>query len=147
MCVPVDQLELSVWYLYSITVTVVWLLPPSFRDLCKPLSWPSELRPQDACLPDLKLFSSSSVVPKVVSILPSQNGVSHTSLGFPWWSSNGKESACSVGDPGSIPGSGKSPGEGMATHFSILACRIPWTREAWRATVHGVTKSWTGLSN
>ena len=38
--------------------------------------------------------------------------------------------------------------EGMATHSSILAWRIPMiTREACRATVHGVTKSWTGLSN
>ena len=61
MCVLVGQLELSVWYLYSITVTVVWPLPPSFRDLCKPLSWPSELHPQDVCLPELKLFFSLAV--------------------------------------------------------------------------------------
>ena len=31
------------------------------------------------------------------------------------------ESACNAGDPGSIPGSGRSPGEGNATHSSILA--------------------------
>ena len=31
--------------------------------------------------------------------------------------------------------------KGMATHSSILAWRIPWTRGAWQATVHGVTKS------
>ena len=37
--------------------------------------------------------------------------------------------------------------EGMATHSSILAWRIPMDREAWWATVHGVTKSWTGLSD
>ena len=37
--------------------------------------------------------------------------------------------------------------EGMATHSSILAWRIPMDRGAWRATVHGVTKSWTRLSN
>ena len=99
--------------------------------------------------------------------------------GFPH-SSVGKESAFNAGDPGSIPGSGRSPGEGIgyslqcswaslvaqlvtnppavwetwvcslgwadplekgkATHSSILAWRIPWT-------VHGVAKSWTGLSN
>ena len=87
-------------------------------------------------------------------------------MGFPG-SSAGKESACNAGDPGSIPGSGRSPGEGIgyplqyswaslvaqmvknlpamletwvqslgwkdplekgkATHFSILAWRIPWT--------------------
>ena len=33
------------------------------------------------------------------------------------------------GDVGSIPGSGRSPGGGMATHFSILAWRIPYTQE------------------
>ena len=43
--------------------------------------------------------------------------------------SDGKESACNAGDLGSIPGLGRSPGEGMATHFSIVAWRIPWTEE------------------
>ena len=43
--------------------------------------------------------------------------------------SEGKASACDVGDPGSIPGSGRSPGERMATHSSILAWRIPGTEE------------------
>ena len=41
-----------------------------------------------------------------------------------------KESACNAGDPGSIPGSGRSLGKGMAAHSSILAWRIPWTEEA-----------------
>ena len=36
--------------------------------------------------------------------------------------------------------------EGMATHSSILAWRIPMDRGAWRATVLGVEKSWTRLS-
>ena len=36
--------------------------------------------------------------------------------------------------------------EGMATHYSILAWRIPMDRGAWRATVHGVAKSQTWLS-
>ena len=44
--------------------------------------------------------------------------------GFPG-GSDGKESARNVGDLGSIPGSGRSPGEGCATHSSILAWRIP----------------------
>ena len=49
--------------------------------------------------------------------------------GFPGGSIS-KESAYNVGDPGSIPGSGTSPGEGgMATHSSIRAWRIPWTEE------------------
>ena len=98
-------------------------------------------------------------------------------------SSVGKDSACSAGDTGLIPGLGRSPGEGigyplqyswaflvaqlvknppamwdtwvrslgweypleegMATHSSILAWIIPMEREAWQATVHRVTKSWT----
>ena len=40
--------------------------------------------------------------------------------------SDGKESACNVGDPGWIPGSGRSSGEGNGTHSSIFA----WTKEA-----------------
>ena len=43
-----------------------------------------------------------------------------------------KESACNVEDLGSIPGSGRSLEKGMATHFSILAWRIPWTEEPGR---------------
>ena len=38
---------------------------------------------------------------------------------------------------------GKIPEEGMATYSSILAWRIPMDRGAWRATAHGVAKSWT----
>jgi len=37
--------------------------------------------------------------------------------------------------------------KGMATHFSILALRIPMDRGAWWATVHRVAKSWTQLSD
>ena len=47
------------------------------------------------------------------------------SAGFPGGSA-GKESTCNVGDLGSIPGLGRSPGEGKATHSRILAWRIPW---------------------
>ena len=48
-------------------------------------------------------------------------------LGLPWWLS-GKESACNAGAAGVsglIPESGTSPGEGMATHSSVLAWGIP----------------------
>ena len=46
--------------------------------------------------------------------------------------SDGKASACNAGDLGLIPGWGRSPGEGMATHSSTLAWRIPWTEEPSR---------------
>ena len=48
--------------------------------------------------------------------------------GLPWWLSD-EESACNSGAAGSIPGSGRSPREGMATRSSILAFEIPWTEE------------------
>ena len=44
-------------------------------------------------------------------------------------SSVGKESGCSEGDPGSVPGLGRSPGEGNGYPLHILAWRIPWTEE------------------
>ena len=43
--------------------------------------------------------------------------------------SDGKDSACNEGGLGSILGSGRSPGEGMATHSSTLDGRIPWIEE------------------
>ena len=46
--------------------------------------------------------------------------------------SDGKESACNAGDPGLIPGLGRSLEKGMATHSSVLAWRIPWTEEPGR---------------
>ena len=51
----------------------------------------------------------------------------------PWHSGSvGKESSCNEGDLSSIPGLGRSPGEGNATHSSTLAWRIPWTEEPGR---------------
>ena len=46
--------------------------------------------------------------------------------------SDDKESACSEGDPGSIPGSGRSLEKGMVALPSILAWEIPWTEEPGR---------------
>ena len=48
--------------------------------------------------------------------------------------SNGKESACKAGDPGSIPGSGKSPGEGNGYPAQYSCLENPMDRGAWRAT-------------
>ena len=49
-------------------------------------------------------------------------------LGFPG-GSDGKESAYNAGDPGLIPGLGRSPGEGNGKPLSIHAWKIPWTEE------------------
>ena len=61
--------------------------------------------------------------------------------------SDGKESAWNSGDLGSIPGSGRSPGEGNGNTLQYSCLENPRDRGAWQATVHGVTKSWTQLNN
>ena len=54
--------------------------------------------------------------------------------------SDGKESACNVGDPGSIHGSGRSPGEENGNPLQDSCLENPMDREAWQATVHAVTR-------
>ena len=66
-------------------------------------------------------------------------------MGFPG-GSEGKESACNAGDITDM-GWENPLEEGMATHSSILAWRIPMDRGTWRATVRGIAKSWTRLSD
>ena len=66
--------------------------------------------------------------------------------GFPG-GSDGKESAYNVGDLGSIPGSGKSPREGNGNPLQSSCLESSMDRGAWWATVHGVTRSRTRLSN
>ena len=61
--------------------------------------------------------------------------------------SDGKASAYNAGDPGSIPGSGRSPGEGNGNPFQHSCLENPMDGGAWEATVHGVAKSWTQLSD
>ena len=67
-------------------------------------------------------------------------------MGFPG-SSAGKESTCNAGDPGLILGLGRSPGGGHGNPLQCLCPENPMAREAWWATVHGVTKSGTQLSD
>ena len=57
------------------------------------------------------------------------------------------ESAYSAGDPGLIPGLGRSPGEGNGNPLQYFCLENPMDRGAWQATVHGVTKSQTQLSD
>ena len=65
-------------------------------------------------------------VGKVISLL--FNMLSRLVIGFPGGSED-KASACNAGDPGLIPGLGRSLEKDMANHSSILAWRIPWTEE------------------
>ena len=63
-------------------------------------------------------------------------------LGF-LGSSSGEESTYNAGDPSSIPGSGRSPGEGMGYPLQFPCVENSMDTGAWQATVHGVSKSQT----
>ena len=68
----------------------------------------------------------------------------------PWSFSGGtvvKNLPANAGDSGLIPGSGRSPGVGNGNPFQYSCLEKFMDRGAWRATVHGVAKSWTRLSN
>ena len=60
---------------------------------------------------------------------------------------DGKEHACNVGDSGSIPGFGRSPGEGNGYPLQYSCLEDSMDREPWRGTAHGFAKSWTQLSD
>ena len=68
------------------------------------------------------------------------------SLSFPH-NSVSKESACNAGDPGSIPGLGRSPGEVNGNPLQYSCLENPMDRGAWLATVHGIANSRTQLSD
>ena len=55
-------------------------------------------------------------------------------------SSVGKESVCSAGEPGSIPGLGRAPGEGNGNPLQYSCLENPMAGRAWQATVHGVSR-------
>ena len=61
--------------------------------------------------------------------------------------SDSEVSAYSAGDPGSVPGSGRSPGEGNGNPLQYSILENSMDRGAWWTTVHGVTKSRTRLSD
>ena len=67
-------------------------------------------------------------------------------VGFPG-GSDGKESTCNAAEPGSIPGLGRSPGEGNGNPLQYSYLATSMNRGAWWAKVHGVAKSWTKLND
>ena len=62
--------------------------------------------------------------------------------GFPG-DSDSKESACTAGDPGLIPGLERSPGKGIGCPLQYSCLENPMDTGAWQATVHGVAKNRT----
>ena len=66
-----------------------------------------------------------------------------TSLSFSFFLSHsavGEGYACSAGDQASIPGLGRSPGEGNGSPLQYSCLENPMDRGAWQATVHGVSR-------
>ena len=61
--------------------------------------------------------------------------------------SDGKESACNAGDPGSVPGLARSSGEVNGNPLQYSCLENPMDRGAWWATIHGVTKNQIQLSD
>ena len=108
---------------------------------------PSNLPPKtaDTTIPPLPALNASghlpSSFPKVASIEQRPVNILCQSKWENRLACASKESSCNGGDPGSISGWGRSLEKGNATHFSILAWRIPWT-----VCSHGVAKSQTWLS-
>jgi len=70
---------------------------------------------------------------------PQTSALTSDLRGFPG-SSVSKESACSAGDQGLIPGSGRSPGEGNGNPLQYSCLENPMNRGAWQPTVHEVTR-------
>ena len=70
----------------------------------------------------------------------------YMTVDFPY-SSDGKESACNAREPRSIPGLGRSPGEGNGNPLQYSCLENSMDRGVWWATVHGITKNRTRLGN
>ena len=78
-----------------------------------------------------------SYIPHQISFISSTK----LTLGFPG-GSDGKESACNTGDLGSVPGLGRSPGEGNGYPFQYSCLGNPMDRAAWQAIVHEMDMTW-----
>ena len=70
----------------------------------------------------------------------------YINMGFPG-GSDSRDSACNTGDPDSVPGLGRSPGEGNVNPLQHSCLQNSLGREAFQATIHGVAKSRTRLSD
>jgi len=79
--------------------------------------------------------------------MPSSRGSSQPKDRQLYHGSQGKASACNVGDPGSIPGLGRSPEEGNGNPLQYSFLENPMDGGTWWATVHRVAKSQTRLSD
>ena len=92
----------------------------------------------------LSVASSFSQKPFLNSMCPHAYIYPVLSTVFPG-ASYGKEPTCNAGHLGSIPGLGRSLGEGNGNPLQYYCQETPMDRGSWKATVHEVTMSWTQL--
>ena len=98
----------------------------------------------------ITVFASCVTLGKSLNLSGLISSKSRLSCTWCIWASqwlSGKEAACSVGDAGSIPGLGKSPGGGHGNPLQYSCLENLMDRGAWWGTVHRVAKSWTRLSD
>ena len=100
------------------------------------MSWAIRRGQKCAGVPPLGINYSDSIL---------ENHVTYC-VGLPC-NSDSKESTCNAGNLDSISGSGRSPGGGYGHPLKYSCLENPMDRGAWWATVHGVSKSQTQLSN
>ena len=94
-----------------------------------------------------RLRAKSKLFSKACEILYNLTPRSQFQYGSFPHGSDSKESACSAGDLGSIPGLGRSSGEGNGYPLQYSCLENPMNRGAWQNTVHGAAKSQTRLSD
>ena len=87
----------------------------------------------------LLIFLPAILIPACASSSPAFHMMYSSYGGFPH-SSVSKSSACNAGDPGSISGSGRSPGEGNGNPLQYSCLENPMDRGAWWATVYGIER-------
>ena len=109
----------------------------------------SEGLPDPASKPVISKLSLSGAPWNAAGTAGQYQGIlslSTVQMGFPS-GSDGKESACNTGDLGSIPGLGRSPGEGNGCLIQYSCLENPTDRKSWRVIVRGVARSQTQLSD
>ena len=124
---------------------------PTERNTPDPTHTRTKIQPPPHCVCSVYLGKNECWSPSFKLILAPTNGwasilkntvlVPRSFLG----GSDSKGSACNAGDPGSITGSGRSPGEGNGNPLQYFCLESSMDRGTWRDTVHGVKKSQTRL--
>ena len=139
----------------SLSFTISWswlklvstdsLMPSNHLTVCHPLL----LLP--SIFPSIRVFSRDLALPCRISKNELRKADRRMVVSRGWkvfpGGSVSKDSVCNVGDPSSIPGSRRSPGEGNGDPLQYSCLENPMDRGAWQARVHGVATSQTRLGN